>query len=111
MYMKKYSQTTGDFVTYQAVLAPEPDGSAYNVRVPALSGCFTFGATPEEALDMAREAIELTVESMMLDEQRRPRQTTKVVALQPNEFMAYITVELPRYGAQTASSDRTPAHA
>ena len=46
---------------YTVVLTPEPDHSAYNVTVPALPGCFTWGTTVEEALAMAREAIELYV--------------------------------------------------
>ncbi len=47
---------------YTVVLTPEPDGSAYNVTVPALPGCFTWGRTVEEALAMAREAIALYLE-------------------------------------------------
>jgi antitoxin HicB len=42
---------------YTVILTPEPDGSAYNVSVPALPGCFTWGATVEEALAMAKDAI------------------------------------------------------
>ena len=42
---------------YSVVLSPEPDGSAYNVTVPTLPGCFTFGATAAEALENAREAV------------------------------------------------------
>lgn len=42
---------------YAVVLTPEPDGSAWNVTVPALPGCFTWGATPEEAITNAREAV------------------------------------------------------
>lgn len=42
---------------YTVVLSPEPEGSAWNVTVPALPGCFTFGATVEEALAMARDAV------------------------------------------------------
>lgn len=47
---------------YTVVLTPEPDGSAYNVTGPALPGCFTWGTTVEEALEMAREAIALYLE-------------------------------------------------
>ena len=43
--------------TYRVVLEPEPDGSAWNVWVPALRGCFTYGATATEALERAQEAI------------------------------------------------------
>ena len=42
---------------YTVVIDPEPDGSAHNVSVPALPGCYTWGETIEEALRMAREAI------------------------------------------------------
>jgi antitoxin HicB len=43
---------------YTLLLEREPDGSAYNVSVPALPGCVTFGATVDEALEHARDAIE-----------------------------------------------------
>ncbi len=47
---------------YTVVLTLESDGSAYNVTVPALPGCFTWGKTVEEALERAREAIALYLE-------------------------------------------------
>ena len=43
---------------YTIILTPEPDGSAYNVTVPALPGCFTFGETIEEAIAMAKDAMQ-----------------------------------------------------
>lgn len=42
---------------YTVVLTPEPDGSAYNMVVPALPGCLTWGATIEDARAMAQDAI------------------------------------------------------
>ena len=42
---------------YTVVLIPEPDRSAWNVTVPVLPGCRTWGATVEEALVMAQDAI------------------------------------------------------
>ncbi len=42
---------------YTVVIEAEPDGGAYNVAVPALPGCYTWGETFEEAMRMAREAI------------------------------------------------------
>lgn len=42
---------------YAVILEPEPDGSAFNVIVPALPEVATFGDTPEHAIAMAREAI------------------------------------------------------
>jgi predicted RNase H-like HicB family nuclease len=45
-------------VTYTVVLVRDP-GGAFCVGVPALKGCNTEGQSLPEALDMAREAIEL----------------------------------------------------
>ena len=48
---------------YTAVLFPDAEGG-YTVVVPALPGCVTEGDTVEEALAMAKEAIELYLESL-----------------------------------------------
>ena len=37
----------------------------YTAWVPSLPGCVTFGKTIEEALEMARDAIELYVETLI----------------------------------------------
>jgi len=42
---------------YKILLRKEEDGT-YTVIVPSLPGCLTFGRTVEEALAMAKEAIE-----------------------------------------------------
>jgi antitoxin HicB len=49
---------------YKILLRKEDDGT-YTVIVPSLSGCLTFGHTVEEALEMAREAIEGFIECMI----------------------------------------------
>lgn len=49
--------------TYSVVLTPAEEGG-YTVTVPALPGCVTEGDTVEEALENAREAIELTIEAL-----------------------------------------------
>jgi len=43
------------------VVILEPEGGAFNVIVPALPEVATFGSTAEEALAMARDAIELSL--------------------------------------------------
>lgn len=48
--------------TYTIVLTPE--AGAYAVSVPALPGCVTVGATVEEALSMAADAIALWIEDL-----------------------------------------------
>ena len=57
---------------YSVVLSPEPDGSAYNVTVPALPGCVTWGATIEQAVAMAQDAIALWLEDMAADGEEIP---------------------------------------
>lgn len=46
---------------YSVIWTPEEGG--YVVTVPGLPGCVTEGDTLDEALDNARDAIELYVES------------------------------------------------
>ena len=48
---------------YRILIRPETDGT-YTVIVPSLPGCLTFGDTIEEALEMAKEAIEVYIESL-----------------------------------------------
>lgn len=52
--------------TYRVLLTPEDEGG-FSVSVPALPGCFTQGETIEEAMEMAKEAISLFVESLELE--------------------------------------------
>jgi predicted RNase H-like HicB family nuclease len=51
---------------YSVVLHKDPQ-SDYSVTVRDLPGCFSAGNTIEEALSMAREAIECHLEGMLLD--------------------------------------------
>lgn len=56
---------------YPIVLHKE-EGSDYGVTVPDLPGCFSAGATLDEALDMAREAIGCHIEGLLLDDEAVP---------------------------------------
>lgn len=47
-------------LTYKIMMRREPEGS-YTVTVPSLPGCITYGETVEEAIEMAKEAIELYI--------------------------------------------------
>jgi len=49
--------------TYRVIIRKEPEGS-YTAIVPTLKGCITWGETIEEAMLMAKEAIEVMIESM-----------------------------------------------
>jgi predicted RNase H-like HicB family nuclease len=48
---------------YRVFLEQDEDGM-YVAEVPALPGCITQGATREEALANAKEAIEVYIESL-----------------------------------------------
>jgi len=50
-------------LSYRILLRKEPEGG-YTVIVPSLPGCVTYGNTIEEAIEMAKEAIELYIESL-----------------------------------------------
>lgn len=50
-------------LNYRIMLRKEPEGG-YTVTVPSLPGCITYGETIEEAIEMAKEAIELYIESL-----------------------------------------------
>lgn len=49
--------------TYKINLRKENEGG-YTVFVPSLPGCITYGETVDEAIDMAKEAIELYIEEL-----------------------------------------------
>jgi antitoxin HicB len=59
---------------YTVILVPEQEGG-YSVEVPALPGCFTQGETKEEAISMAKEAIELYLESCQAHNELIPRES------------------------------------
>ena len=50
-------------LSYRILLRKEPEGG-YTVIVPSLPSCVTYGETIEEAIQMAKEAIELYLESL-----------------------------------------------
>ncbi len=64
---------------YEVLLRKEEDGT-YTVIVPSLPGCLTFGRTIEEALVMAREAIEGFVACMIARGEEVPVESCGSVA-------------------------------
>jgi predicted RNase H-like HicB family nuclease len=50
-------------LSYRILLREEPEGG-YTVIVPSLPGCVTYGDTVEQAIEMAKEAIGLYIESL-----------------------------------------------
>ena len=50
---------------YNVIFTAEDEGG-FSVNVPELPGCFTEGETMEDAIEMAKEAINLYLESLPL---------------------------------------------
>jgi predicted RNase H-like HicB family nuclease len=52
-------------LSYRFILRKEPE-VGYTAPVPPLPGCLTCGDTIEEAITMAKEAIEAYIESLII---------------------------------------------
>lgn len=68
---------------YTIILDPDEEGRGYTVTVPSLPGCITQGKTKEEAIERAKEAIALYIESRKaagepVPVKRRPPEVLKV---------------------------------
>ena len=50
-------------LNYKILLKKEPEGG-FTVLVPSLPGCITYGDTLDEAIEKAKEAIEVYIESL-----------------------------------------------
>ena len=62
---------------YTVILQPEADSEFtgyYNASVPALPGCFSYGADKDEALRNIKEAIQLYVEELEADGEPAPEE-------------------------------------
>ena len=69
---------------YKIQIRPKTDGT-YTVIVPSLPGCLTYGNTIEEAIEMAKEAIEVYIESLVA--------RGKKIPVDEDEIEATVTVE------------------
>lgn len=52
----------------------------YNVRVPALPGCLTYGESLDDAIANAREAIAVYVDSLIADGKTVPAESSPNIA-------------------------------
>ncbi len=59
---------------YAIILHSDPEREGYTVTVPTLPGCITEGDTVEEAIAMAKEAIQLYIETLIEDNQSIPEE-------------------------------------
>jgi len=63
MYYSRAGYNMMRSLNYRIFLRKEPEGG-YTVIVPSLPGCVTYGETVDEAIAMAREAVEVYIESL-----------------------------------------------
>lgn len=75
---------------YPIAIEPGDEKHAFGVVVPDLPGCFSAGDTLDEAVDLAREAIELWLETVIDDGGAVP-EPRSITAHQGNpEFAGWI---------------------
>lgn len=74
------------------IIAIEPgnDTTAWGVVVPDLPGCFSAGDTLDEAMDNAKEAIELHVQTMLEDGASLPAPHTLAQWQADAEFSGWV---------------------
>jgi antitoxin HicB len=59
---------------YSILLEPDPSEGGYTVTVPALPGVVTQGASIEQAIAMAKEAIQCHIEGLLADGEPVPEE-------------------------------------
>ena len=50
---------------YRVIVEKDPEDDVYIASVPTLPGCNTFGKTAKEAVEMAKEAAEVYIETLL----------------------------------------------
>ena len=59
---------------YTIILHPDEEQGGYTVTVPSLPGCITEGDSIEQAIAMAKDAIQLYIESLIADGEPIPEE-------------------------------------
>ena len=75
---------------YPIAIEPGDDKHAYGVVVPDLPGCFSAGDTLDEALNNAREAIELWLETVIDDGGAVPEPRALAEHQKKKEFKGWV---------------------
>jgi len=65
-------KVSGEIHTYRIVFERDEDGRIV-ADCPALEGCFTEGETLEEAVEMMKDALQLTIESYIEEGDELPQ--------------------------------------
>ena len=59
---------------YTIILHPDEEQGGYTITVPSLPGCITEGDSIEQAISMAKDAIQLYIESLIADGEPIPEE-------------------------------------
>lgn len=82
---------------YPAVFTPEANGG-YSVIFKDLEGCYTCGDTLEEAMEMAKDVLELVLYGYETDKKEIPKASSiYAVEKEDNEFVNYIVADTVEY--------------
>lgn len=75
------------FLKYTVIYTAEPEGG-FTVTVPSLPGCVTYGKDLKQAEKMAKEAIELYLESLKAHKE--------IIEADRKSFIGSIDLEFPQ---------------
>ena len=82
---------------FPAIFTPEADGS-YSVIFPDLEGCYTCGDNLQDALEMAEDALALTLYGYETDARNIPKPSALTdITYKENEFVNYIACDTLAY--------------
>ena len=82
---------------YPAIFTPESEGG-YSITFPDLEGCYTCGDTLEDGIEMAEDALALTLYGYEKDKKEIPQPSNPAsFPLTGNEFVNYIACDTMEY--------------
>lgn len=88
---------------YPAIFHEE---NGFWVEFPDLEGCNSCGATLEEAMEMAQEALGLYLVSLVEDHLELP-QATSIKDIKTEDVVSYISVDVDKYRRNTKAVKKT----
>lgn len=75
---------------YPIAIEPGDDSHAFGVVVPDLPGCFSAGDTLDEAMENAREAIALWIETAIDNDRAIPKPSTVAALRSDPEYAGWV---------------------
>ena len=85
---------------YPAEFTYIPDEGYYDVKFPDIKGCFTFGETLKEAVEMADDVLNLCLWSKEYNGEDIPMPSDINALTKPEQgFLSYILADTEKYSA------------